>query len=121
MREQLFRHHVVRVDSVIDVLAVDPDGHPHQHLLRSLGNFPVDLEQIRPFKSFETKILVAEIAVVDDGGVETVRVLLDDLVMLLGDHGGRPAVGLDVVEVGDDLAELLLGLLVQVGHDDPEK
>jgi hypothetical protein len=67
---------------------------------------------------FETEIVVVEISVVDDGGIEFFGVGHNDFVRLLRDHRRELVVlGVDVgVEIMDDLGELLLGLLVQVGH-----
>ena len=90
-------------------------------MLWSFGHFPVDFQQITSLQSFEAKVLVAEIPVVDDGRVEPVGVGHDDLVVLLGDHGGGPAVGFHVVQIFDHFAEYLLGLLMQIGDDNPVK
>jgi hypothetical protein len=46
----LLRHEVVRLDGRVDILAVDADGNAHQHVLRTLHDFGVDLEQIRTLK-----------------------------------------------------------------------
>ena len=119
VREELLRHHVVRLDGVVDVLAVDANGDAHEHVLRPLHHLPVDLEQVAPLERLEAEVLVGEVAVVDDGGVEAVGVLLDDLVVELGDHGGGLAVRRHLVEVLHHLREDLLGLLVEVGHHDP--
>ena len=38
MREQLLRHQVVGFDGGLDVLAVNADGHAHQHLGKKTRN-----------------------------------------------------------------------------------
>ena len=99
---------------------MNADGNSHQHMLGPLYDFAVDLEQITPLQSFEAKVLVAEIAVVDNSRVQTIRVCHDDFVVLLRDHGSWTPVGLHLVQILDHLAEHLLGLLMQIGDDDPE-
>jgi hypothetical protein len=61
-----------------------------------------------------------EVALVVHGGVELVGVLLDDLVDVVGDERrGEAGLGVEVlVELGGVAREALLGLLVQVRHDD---
>ena len=89
------------------------------NLLRPLHDFAVDLEQIGPLQGLVAEVLIVEVSVVDDGGVQTLGVALDDRVVEVRDHGGRPSMGHHRVEVRHDLAEDLLGLLVEVGDDDP--
>ena len=49
-----------------NVLLVNANGHPHQHVLRSFDHFAVDFEQIRAFQGFESKIIVLKIPGIDD-------------------------------------------------------
>ena len=48
-------HEVIGVNSTLDVRSVDSYSNTHKHVLRSLGRDTVDLQQVRPFKGFETK------------------------------------------------------------------
>jgi hypothetical protein len=70
--------------------------------------------------SFEAKIIVVEIFIVDDGRVEFVGMSHDNVISLLGDHGARLVVfGIDIgVEIMNNLGKLFLGLLVQIRHCD---
>ena len=61
MREQLLRHHVVGLDGGVDVFAVDADRHPHQHVLRTLDNLAVDLQQVAALQGFEPEVLKNQI------------------------------------------------------------
>jgi len=71
--------------------------------------------------SFEAKVVVVEVFVIDDCGIEFFGMGHDDFVHFLRNHGaGLLVFGVDVgVQVMDDLGELLLGLLVQVRHSNP--
>lgn len=120
MGEVLEGHEVVGLNGLLNVLTVNTHRHTHDHLLWSLRNLSVDAEQVGPLKSLETEVLVLEVTVVDDSGVELLGVLRDYFECLLGDHRRVfPVLGVDiVVEVGNDSRELLLGLLVKVRHGD---
>ncbi|KAH3661623.1 hypothetical protein OGAPHI_006472 [Ogataea philodendri] len=118
--EELLGHQVVGLDDLWNVVAVNTNGNTHNHVLRSFSNFSVNLEQVRPFQSLETKIVVREVSVVHDCRVELFCVLLNNLVSLLGNHW-RVLTVLWVhvsVQLLHDLGELLGGLLVQVGDGD---
>ena len=71
--------------------------------------------------SFEAKVVVIEVFVIDDCGIEFFGVGHDGFVRFLRNHGaGLLVLGVDViVQVMDDLGKLLLGLLVQVRHSNP--
>ena len=119
--EPALGHQVVGLDRTLDVILVDADGDAHQHLLRAFGHFAVELEQVGALERLESEVVVAEIAVVDDGGVQLFGVGLDDLHDVVGDEAGvlsghRVLVG---VEVAHHLGERLLGRLVEVGDGDP--
>ena len=87
-------------------------------MLWSLRDLFSDLEQIRSLECLEAEVLVVEVSVVDDGRVKLVCVSHDAFVGFFRDHGRVFAcLGVDVVvEVLDDGGELLLRLLVEVGH-----
>ena len=113
------RHHVVGLDGALDVVLVDPDRDAHEHLLRALGHLPV--EEVGALERLEPEVVVAEVAVVDDGGIELLGVGLDDLHDIVGHQcgvlaGHRVLVG---VEVAHHLGERLFGRLVQVGYGNP--
>ena len=68
-----------RLDDGSDVILVDADSDTHQHVLRSLHNLLVDLEQVRPLEGLEPKVVVAEVTLRVDRLVEGLGVGLDDL------------------------------------------
>lgn len=78
---------VVSLDNFFDVLPVNSHGYAHQHVLRSLNNFSVDLQQITALQSFKTEVIVAEISAVYYGGIKSVRIGLNNLVVVFADHG----------------------------------
>lgn len=118
--EITLRHKVVGLDDLFEVGTVDTNRDSHHHVLRSLDNLAVDSEEVRSLERLETEVVVSEISVVDDGRVEQVFVLHDDLVNVVRDHGRILArLGVDpLVQVIDDGREGFLGLLVQVGDGD---
>ena len=71
---------------------------PHDHVLRPLRDLPIDLKKVTLLQRLEPEVVELEVPVVDDGGVVAVLVIHDDLVVALGDKGGRLAgFGVDVV------------------------
>jgi hypothetical protein len=86
-------------------------------VLRPLNHLVLNLHEVGLLKGLEPKVVVAVIAVIDDGRVQAILMLLDDVEGLLGDQGSMLlGVGVDViVEVLHNGRELLLGLLVEVG------
>lgn len=78
------------------------------------------LEQVGLLESLEAEVVVLEVAVVHDGRVELVLVILDDAFQLVGDERAMLAgLGVDVpVQLVHGLAEGLGGLLVHVRDSD---
>ena len=123
VNEPLLGHEIVGLDGAVDVGAVYSHAHAHEQMLRPLHRLAVDLEQVGLLEGLEAEIVVVEVAVVDDGGVEAVRVGPDDFAQLRRDQGLGAAVARihRVVQVLDHVAEHLLGLLVQVGDGDARR
>ena len=48
-------HEVIGLNNTLEVGSVDSYSNTHKHVLRSLCRDTVDLQQVRPFKGFETK------------------------------------------------------------------
>ena len=84
--EQLLREQVIRLNGSVNVLAMDPDGNSHQHLLRSLNHLPVLLQEVGSQQGLESKILILEISIIDESSIKLVLVLHDNLVVFLIDH-----------------------------------
>ena len=78
---------MIRINSLFDILLVDTDGYSHQHVLRALDNFTVDAQQIGALQSFETKVVVIKVTVVDNFRVKSFRILCDDLVHTSASNG----------------------------------
>merc|ERR1719341_1696173 len=87
----------------------------------SLHHLTIDLQQVGPLQSLEAKVLVLKIPVIDYSRVQAILVILDDIVVLLRDHWDLlPSLRTShAEEVGDDVAEAFLCLLVKVGHGNP--
>lgn len=120
MREVLAGHQVISLHNLLDVIIVNANGDPHDHMLRSLCNFAIQAKEVRSLQSLEAEILIIEVTVVYDGGVELFGMFHDSLVRSLGDHGRSLLVfGIDiVVEIRYHRRELLLRLLMQVRDGD---
>jgi hypothetical protein len=120
MRKEFLREQVISLNSRRHIFAMDTHGNSHEHMLRSFRNAIVDTEEVRPFQSLESKIVVVEVPVVDDGRVELLRVGHDVVVGQLGNHGGVLAgLGVDVVvEVFNDSRKLFLGFFLEIGNGD---
>ena len=56
------------------VLAVDPDRNPHNHVLGPFRDVAVAAHEVGPLQRLEAKIIVLEVAVVDDRAVDLVLV-----------------------------------------------
>lgn len=76
-------HEVVGLEDAVEVAAVNTDSDTHDHVLGTLGGAAIDAEKVGPLEGLEAEVVVVEVAVVDDGGVEDFGVLLDDLVGLV--------------------------------------
>jgi hypothetical protein len=51
-------HEVVRLDDLLDIIAVDADGNTHEQVLRSLGDLAIDAEQVGPLEGLEAKVVL---------------------------------------------------------------
>ena len=76
-------HEVVGLEDTVEVAAVDTNGDTHDHVLGTLGGAAIDTEKVGTLEGLEAKVVVVEVAVVDDGGVKDLGVVLDDLVGLV--------------------------------------
>ena len=130
MREEALGHEIVRLDGPVDVATVNTDSDTHEHELWSLCDLAIDLEKVRALEGLESEVLIMEVTVIDDCGIECCRVVHYDSVGLFRDHASRLAIlRIDyrifrsdrcskvdertiIVEVTDDLREALLCLLV---------
>ena len=65
MSKPSLRHHVVCFDGRIYVILVNPNSNPHQHVLRPFHNLPLNLQEVRPLKGFESKIIIVKVPVID--------------------------------------------------------
>lgn len=84
---------------------MDADGDAHEHVLGAFGDAAVDAEEVGALERLEAKVVVVEVAVVDDGAVEGLRVGHDSLVRLVGNHGRlAPVLGVDCPGISKSLA-----------------
>lgn len=69
MSEELARHEVVSLKDTLNIVTPDADSHTHDHVLGTLNNLAINLEEVGSLKSLEAKVLVLEVTVIDDGRV----------------------------------------------------
>lgn len=126
-------HEIIGFDDAFDVIAMHFDGDAHNHVLWAFCDASIDTKEVRSFKRLETKAeshlelyesvrgshlqVVAKVTVVDNGRVEHLSVILDNIIDFFGNHsGGLVVLGIDVsVEVFDDCRETFLGFFVEIG------
>jgi hypothetical protein len=75
MDEQLSGHHVVGLQSSIDVAAVDAQGDSQVHVLRSFNDNLLNAEQVSSLQGLEPEVVEVVISVIDDSRVESLFVL----------------------------------------------
>ena len=123
MADKAIREQRIRFEDPVNVIAVDADGHPHVHVLRRLDDFVVHPQQVRAHEGAEPKVGELHVAVVNDGPVDDVLVLLRHLDELVRDQRHVPlGLGLNVRPgLIDVVAELLGRPLVQVRGDEPSR
>eukprot|EP00754_Rhynchopus_humris_P024464 Rhum_TRINITY_DN14894_c1_g1::Rhum_TRINITY_DN14894_c1_g1_i1::g.125998::m.125998 len=121
VREVALAEVLVRLDDGVDVVVVDAEADPHQHLLRTLHHAQhavvLHLQQVALLECLETEVVVHQIFGVVDGLLQAWCVPSSHLVHLLRDERGRLTrlLGLVLVEGRERLQEVVLGVLVQVG------
>ena len=69
---------MVCFDSRINVILVNSNRNPHQHVLRPFYNLPVDLQEVGPLKGFETKVIIVKVSVINDFTVQTSSILTEE-------------------------------------------
>ena len=55
MCEITFRHEIVRLNNLVNIRAMDPDGDSHDHVLWSFGDASIDAKEVGAFESLETE------------------------------------------------------------------
>ena len=87
VREILFGHQIIGLQCRLNVFFVDAQRYAHQHLLRTLNDLAVGAQQVGAFEGLESKVVVAEVPVIDDAAVDQRRVGFDDLHHIVCDQG----------------------------------
>ena len=90
-------------------------------MLGSFHNSAINFQQVAPFQGFEAKILIIKIPIKNNGRVQPISIFHNDLVVLLRNHRCRPSISGHLIEVGDDITKVFLGLFVQVRDDNPKR
>jgi hypothetical protein len=108
MSKPTLRKQVVGLNSRFDIVFVDTNSDTHKHVLRTFYYTAVNAEEVRALESFETKVVVIKITIIDDFRVETFLVVHDNLEDVFSDQGsGILGLGVDVAAHDLDAAEKL--------------
>lgn len=96
---------------------MDTNSNSHQHVLRTFDDFVIDLGEVGPFESLESKEVVGVVTLKVELGLQHVEVLLDDVITLLREERtGIPSLWVLVVEhLVNDPAPIFSGFFVEVG------
>ena len=91
MREPLLAHEVVGFEGGLQVVKVDADGAPHEHVLWSLCDLAIDSEKVRSLECLEAKEVVIEVARVIYHLINALKIIADYLVNLFRKEWCWPA------------------------------
>ena len=91
MREPLLAHKVISLKGSLQVTQVNPNGDPHEQVLRSLSYLAVRAEQVGFLKRLKAKEVVIEVSRVVNYFVDALVVLLDDVEDIIREKGSRSA------------------------------
>jgi len=102
---------------------VNADGDTHEHVLWTFGDLAVQFEKVGLFQCLEAKVVQLKVSIVNDGGVECVLVLHDNVIRLFRDEcGGFLCLGMGVVvECFNVFGEGLGGHFMQIGYRDTRR
>lgn len=117
VREVSLRQQVVRFNDSRNVVSVNSHRNAHEHVLGTLGDFAVRLEEVTLFQRFESKVVELKVSIVNDGGIELVAIGHDNVKRLLGNKRSRfSRLGMCVMVKGvNDFGKDFVGHFVQVG------
>lgn len=76
MSEPPLRHHVICLDSRINILLVNSNSNPHQHVLRPFNDLPLYLQEVRPLKGLEAKVIIVKVPVVNYLAIQSSSILV---------------------------------------------
>lgn len=66
MSEPLLTHQMVGLEGGREVLLMNPDGHSHQHVLRSFNHLPVHPQKVSLLQSLEAKEIISIVPLMVD-------------------------------------------------------
>ena len=115
---RIFR--ITNLNRRFDIGTVNTNRNTHQHVLWSLGNLAVQFKQVAAFECLEAKVIVLQIALVENGRVQLVLVVHNDLVSFLANERCVFSIRLvrAISQVGDHFGKAFLCLLMQIRHGD---
>ena len=85
-------HVIIRLDRAFNVTAMNADSNTHKHVLWTLSNLAINTEKVGALECLEAKVLVVEVALIDDRRVEEVGIIANGFVRSLRNHTGGLAV-----------------------------
>ena len=75
MSEPSLRHQMISFDNRIDIILVDTNSNPHQHVLRPFNNISLYFQQVGPLKGLEAKVIIVKVSIIDYLTVQTSSIL----------------------------------------------
>ena len=114
MGEPLLTHQVVRLEGSLQVRHVDADRAPHEHVLRSLHNLAIHLQEIGSLQRLEAEKVILEVTGVVNHFIYALIVVLNDLQDVIGqERRWSAALVLAVVQLLGRGKNAAIGLIMQ--------
>ena len=120
MSKVALTHQVVGLQCFLDVVVVNTNRYPEQHVLGTFCNNTVETKEVRALEGLESKVIVVVITAVVDVVVEHFGVGHDDFMNFLRDEGGvLVGLGVNVLsQIGDDVREHVFGGTMEIVNTD---
>ena len=84
--EVALTHQVIGLKGFLDVAVVNPNGDTHQHVLWTLSDLTIKLEQVGALQRLEAEVVVVVVSAVVDAVVEHIGIGHDDVVDFFRDE-----------------------------------
>ena len=79
-------HQVIGAEGFLDVSVMNAHGDAHQHVLWTLSNLAIQLEQVGALKRLESEVVIVVVSAVIDVIVEHIGIGHNDIVDFFGDE-----------------------------------
>ena len=90
MGKQQSAHHVVSFEGGFEVLLVNANADPHQHVLRPLYNLFSVFDQIGALERLKAEVIIVVVSLEVNLRLDQLCVVSNNLVDIIREHWGRP-------------------------------